>query len=111
MPATDLGAHPFDERAQPRVVGAFPVHAAAAVAPPELVEGGTRPGREVVREIVVERSELSGPRDVTVAAFDEGTRVELRDVRIRDSLERECVELPEDDADHCSAGRERRLAG
>jgi hypothetical protein len=55
--------------------------------------------------VSVEHSELSGNHDVSLAAFEEGTSVTLRDVRIGDSLERACLGLPEEDPNSCHAGR------
>jgi hypothetical protein len=55
-------------------------------------------------DITVTHSEFSGNRDVSLAAFGAGTTVTLNDVRIRDSLERECVDI-DAPADHCTAGR------
>jgi hypothetical protein len=55
--------------------------------------------------ITITHSEFSGNRDVSLAVFDEGTTVLLSDVRIVDSQERSCVDLDDDDVNHCNAGR------
>jgi hypothetical protein len=67
--------------------------------------GAPSPARPRGGVIEIVHSEFAGNRDVSLAAFGDGTSMSLHEVRIRDSLERECAELDDDDVNHCITGR------
>lgn len=56
-------------------------------------------------DITVTNSQFRGNRDVSVAIFGEETIAALEHVLIENSLERTCIELDENDTNHCIAGR------
>jgi hypothetical protein len=56
-------------------------------------------------DISITDSQFIGNRDVSVAIFGEETNAALDHVYIGDSLQRDCVNLDDNDPNHCNAGR------